>query len=259
MGDVEVVGGSSAIFTEDSESVAVVEEEVVLVGLVGLVGLVVEELDELLCGGEVAIGCEDGVGEDRGGFVEGVEDLGRVVCVEVVVGVDGHLREFGGVVEGCMGAGVEEGVLDALCFECLERGEVGGVSVGEEECCGGVGELCECGFEVGVWSGVSGGLAGGGGGEAEGLEGGLGGGDDFGVVREGEVIASAEGQIGRTCSCITTYGSVGAGDMGGGGGFGGCVWHIFWNYRQVGGDWRGFGVRLVGFEVCGVVRIGCGH
>ena len=75
------------------------------------------------------------------------------------------------------------------------------------------------------------------------------GGDDLGVVRESEVVATPEYEMGMTIS----------GDMGGGGGLGGCVWHIFWNYRQVGGDWRGFGVRLIGFEVCGVVRIGCGH
>ena len=121
--------------------------------------------------------------------------------------MDGHLREVGGVLEGRVGAGVDDGVVDSQRGEALEGGEVGGVSVGDEEGVVESGEVCERGFEVRVGLGVACGLARGGGGEAEGGEGGLGGGDDLGVVGESEVVASSEGEEWKTIS----------GDMGGAG------------------------------------------
>lgn len=81
---------------------------------------------------DFAIGGEDGVGQDDGGLIDRVEYGRSVVGVEVVVGVDGELRELGGVEKGCVGAGVKECVLYSLRGEGLECGEVGGVSVGEE-------------------------------------------------------------------------------------------------------------------------------
>ncbi len=97
-----------------------------------------EELGEWC---EIAVGGEDGVGKDDRGLVEGGEDLVGVDWIEVVVGVDGHLGEIGGVFERGVGAGVDDGVGGSDCCEPLEGGEVGGVAVGDEE---GVGEACEC-------------------------------------------------------------------------------------------------------------------
>ena len=197
MGEVEVVCGSSALISEDGEAVAVVDEEDVFTNV----------FEEFLEGCEVAVGGEDRVGEDDGGGVEGIEDLVGVGGVEMVVGVDGHLREVGGVLEGRVGAGVDDGVVDSQRREALEGGEVGGVSVGDEEGVVESGEVCECGFEVRVGLGVACGLARGGGGESEGGQSGLGGGDDLGVVGESEVVASSAGKEWKTIS----------GDMGGAG------------------------------------------
>ena len=73
MGEIEVVGGASSLISEDGEAVAVVDEEDVLTDV----------FEEFLEGCEVAVGGEDGVGEDDGGGVEGIEDL---------VGVSAGLR-----------------------------------------------------------------------------------------------------------------------------------------------------------------------
>ena len=150
MSEVEVVGGALALISEDGEAVAVVDEE-------DVVSDVVEEFLERC---DVAVGGEDGVGEDDGGIWKGAEDLLGVGWVEVVVCVDGHLGDVGGVLERGVGAGVDDGVFDSDCGEALECGEVCGVSIGDEEGVVESGEGCECGFEVCVWLGVPGGLTG---------------------------------------------------------------------------------------------------
>ncbi len=150
---VEFVGGAFAVIAQDGESVAVVEDEPVVLA---------ECRVERVGWGEIAIGGEDGIGEDGSGGGQGMKDGSGMLGVEVVVEVDIHPGECRSILEAGMGAGVDQGVGDAHRFEPLHGGEVGGIPVGDQEP-GLVGAECgELGFELGMGAGVAGGFSGGG-------------------------------------------------------------------------------------------------
>ena len=148
--EMEMVCDAPSVIAQHAKAMAIIEQQPVILA---------EDARKRLGGGEIAIGGEDGIGHDDHRRVDGFEQALSMGCFEVVIEMDVHRGELGGILETGMGSLVDDGVLYAERFESLECGEVGRVAIGDEEPGFMLAVLGELGFELGVRAGVAGGFS----------------------------------------------------------------------------------------------------